>query len=199
MKSRMRIAARTCALFFAIGCGGKVNEPVPDEDTETEAAETETASKMPETSDDSLEEECVPSDRLVQHVCTHTNNGPYTSVAATGDPGDLSDVSRLHGAFDVSVIAEPARFQYDASRTGAHIVFTDAEMEWSTIDERGDSHLMSAVAGGSCAGTTSGRAFEVDKGQTIVLQAETPPTQFTVFIEHAATFGDDALVCTPTE
>lgn len=200
----MRRTAIMCALLGPVSCGGKVNEAVPDEDPETEETETETAvdtdtETETETTDEPPPAECVPSARLLQHVCTHTNNGPYTSVAATGDPDDLPDVSRLHGAFDVSVIAQPARFQYDASRTGTHIVFTNAEIEWSTIDANGNGHPMAPVTGGSCPGTTSGGTFDVDKGQTITLEAAAPPAQFTLFVEHVATFGNDALICTSSE
>lgn len=198
MMKRMRRTVEMCAMALIVDCGGKVSE-LASQDTATGAAETETQTPAETTDALSSEEECVPSDRLVQHVCTHTENGPYISVAATANTEDPPDVSRLHGAFDVSALTAPARFRYDASRTGKHIVFTDAEIEWSVLDASGNSHLTQPVAAGFCAGTTSGRTFDVDKGQSITLDAAAPPARFALFIEHVATFGDDALVCTPDQ
>lgn len=170
--------------LLSASCGGRVRELSPDEVDETGSM-------------DPQKEECTPrlSERLLKHVCTHTDHGPFTSVVATGDAQKMADVSRLHATYDVTVTALPVRLTYDASRQGSHVLLTSAPVEWRVDSEGIGIEGTLPATGGSCDGTTSGRSFQVNKGERVVLLANQAPEHFTLFIEHVATFGDDALAC----
>lgn len=140
--------------------------------------------------------------RLVRHTCSHTENGPYVDIAAQSAGTQPADVSQLHKPFDVTAVSVPFTLRYQASREGAHLIFTDKPVEWKVSKEDGAPALVQtnvsapSESGDSCSGTTHATLAPFQLGESYTLTGSTTTKRFILFVEHAETFGDDAFLNT---
>lgn len=135
--------------------------------------------------------------RLIRHACSHTENGPYTDIAARSEENGRADVSTLHRPFDVTAVNMPFSLHYQASRAGAHVIFTNKRMTWDVAELEGAAlevqTNVDSVKEGTCASAAYAALVELERGQDYVLSSPDAPKRFIMFIEHAGTFGKDAF------
>jgi hypothetical protein len=178
---RFNVHAWTLALCLS-ACGGRVDEELP-------------APGSP----------CVPTlgEKLVRHACVHITSGSFTSVAGSAtDDAKASDVSKLHKAFDVTARAEPFYLKYRAARAGQHVLLTDEEVVWRVQDSEGKELVVRSEVvepkafddWTTCTGAGHAAIMALELGQEYVFMGASAPERFTLFVEHAETFGSGAWV-----
>jgi hypothetical protein len=145
--------------------------------------------------------ECHPAlgEKLLRHACVHLENGPYTSIAASTS-SEAPDVGKLHRAFGITVGTQSFYLKYLAARAGQAVLLTNAPVAWRVRDPDGNelevrTDVTASQGFGTwttCAGATHAAVVTLELGKEYVLLGAGAPERFTLFVEHAETFGNDA-------
>jgi hypothetical protein len=137
--------------------------------------------------------ECVPAlgERLIDHACSHTTNGPFIPVVAGGQ-ADSPDVSDLHRTFEIQVSGSGARVLYRAQRKGSHAFMTDSP---AVLDLRREGQPLSAIPRfpvEGCSSLASATVYDLERDAEYELALLQSPGALNLFVEHLGAFGSDA-------
>lgn len=137
--------------------------------------------------------ECVPKlgERLIDHACSHTTNGPFIPVVAGGQ-ADSPDVSDLHRTFEIQVAGSQARVLYRAQRKGSHAFMTDSP---AVLDLRREGKPISALPSfpvEGCNSLASATVYDLQRDAEYELALLQGPPTLNLFVEHLGAFGSDA-------
>jgi MYXO-CTERM domain-containing protein len=136
---------------------------------------------------------CVPKlgERVIDHACSHTTNGPFIAVVAGGQ-ADSPDVSDLHRTFEIQVAGSQASVVYRAQRKGSHAFMTDSP---AALDLRREGKPISALPSfpvEGCNSVASATVYDLQRDAEYELTLLQGPSTLNLFVEHLGAFGSDA-------
>jgi MYXO-CTERM domain-containing protein len=136
---------------------------------------------------------CVPmlGERLIEHACSHTTNGPFVTVVAGGQAAS-PDVSDLHRTYEIQVAGSEARVHYRAQRKGRHAFVTGSPV---ALELRREGKAVSALPSfpvEGCDSLASAIVYDLQRDAEYELAVLQSPPVLTLFVEHLSAFGSDA-------
>lgn len=137
--------------------------------------------------------ECVPKlgERLIDHACSHTTNGPFIPIV-TGGQADSPDVSDLHRTFELQVAGSEARVLYRAQRRGSHAFMTNSP---AALELRREGKPVSALPSfpvEGCSSLAAATVYDLQRDAEYELAVLQSPATLNLFVEHLGAFGSDA-------
>lgn len=137
---------------------------------------------------------CAPTlgDALVAHACQHATLGPFDAITAAPEGQLPPDASASHHTYQVSLRLGD-RLTYSPARDGVHVFLVAPDARLRVL--LGSTTVASSEATSfACSTLSRGFVVSLEQEHDYIIDFEaTSALDATLFVEHADSFGEDAL------